>query len=417
MRLHIAALSLLSALSPLSQTVFAQFTSVDIGNPAISGSATAVAGGYSITGGGTNIAGSSDQFFFAYESRVGDFDVKMRVASLAAADVWSKAGLMAREALTTNSRHASAFATPSVNGCYFSSRAITNGATANTGSFPVGYPNTWLRLRRVGAALTGYASLDGQTWMQLGTMTLSSPPASMFVGVAATGANASQPATAQVREYGTTVGGTIGIVRALEPIGPSSRNTGLIFSEIMYHPRLSNTLEFIEILSTLPNTEDLTGWRISGDVDYAFPAGTQIRPGQFLVVARNPQALQAAAPNLSGVLGPWAGAETNALPDNEGTVRLRNRGGAVLLEVVYEGNPPWPTAADGAGHSLVLSHPSWGEASPRAWSPSAWIGGSPGALDPVAAEGTDSIVINEFLAHTDEPCWTSLSCSTPGHSP
>jgi hypothetical protein len=416
MHLNTTALSLLSALqmSLLGQTVFAQLTSVDIGSPAVSGSATTVPGGYSITGGGTNIAGNSDQFFFAYETIAGDFDVKVRVASLSAADVWSKAGLMARETVATNSRHASVFATPSFNGCFFSFRSVVSGPTTNTGSFPVGYPNTWLRLRRVGAALTGYSSLDGQTWMQLGTLTLSAPPASLLVGVAATGANASQAATAEAREYGTVAGGTIGIVRVpFEPIGPSSRNTGLIFSEIMYHPRLSNALEFIEIFSTLPNTEDLTGWRISGDVDYAFPAGTLIRPGQFLVVARDPQALQTAY-GISGVLGPWSGAETNALPDSEGTVRLRNRGGAVLLEVVYEGSLPWPIAADGAGHSLVLSRPSWGEASPKAWSPSAWIGGSPGRLDPLEVEATDSIVINEFLAHTDDPLQDFIELFNPG---
>ena len=138
MRLHLAALTLLGVSSLLGQTVFAQFTSVDIGNPAISGSATPVTGGYSISGGGTNIAGNSDQFFFSYESRTGDFDVKLRVASLSAADAWSKAGLMAREALTTNSRYAAVFATPNVYGCYFWQRATTNGTAANSGSFPAG---------------------------------------------------------------------------------------------------------------------------------------------------------------------------------------------------------------------------------------------------------------------------------------
>lgn len=54
-------------------------------------------------------------------------------------------------------------------------------------------------------------------------------------------------------------------------------------------------------------------------------------------------------------LGPWT--RTNNLPNDAGTVRLRNRLGAVLLEVNYSDEPPWPAAADGGGHSLVLARP------------------------------------------------------------
>jgi hypothetical protein len=63
----------------------------------------------------------------------------------------------------------------------------------------------------------------------------------------------------------------------------------------------------------------------------------------------------------------------------------------------------WHAAPDGAGHSLVLSRPSFGEKDPRAWSASPAIGGSPGAFDHYQSEPADQVVINEFLAHTDEP--------------
>jgi hypothetical protein len=46
---------------------------------------------------------------------------------------------------------------------------------------------------------------------------------------------------------------------------------------------------------------------------------------------------------------------------------LCNEQGSVLLEVNYSSQAPWPRAVDGAGHSLVLARPSYGEASPRAW--------------------------------------------------
>ena len=75
------------------------------------------------------------------------------------------------------------------------------------------------------------------------------------------------------------------------------------------------------------------------------------------MVARNPVDLIAVT-GLSGVLGPFAGDPAGTLPDSEGTIELRHRTGAVFLTVVYRGDPPWPAAADGAGHSLVLAQPS-----------------------------------------------------------
>ena len=69
----------------------------------------------------------------------------------------------------------------------------------------------------------------------------------------------------------------------------------------------------------------------------------------------------------------------------------------------YTGDPPYPAAADGAGHSLVLARPSYGERDPRAWEASIGLGGNPGAADVPSPVSQRTIVINEFLAHTDPP--------------
>ena len=44
-----------------------------------------------------------------------------------------------------------------------------------------------------------------------------------------------------------------------------------------------------------------------------------------------------------------------------------------------------------------------GEDSVLAWQPSAYVGGSPGKLDPVPDDPLRDVVINEYLAHTDLP--------------
>lgn len=182
---------------------------------------------------------------------------------------------------------------------------------------------------------------------------------------------------------------------------PSSDRTPLIISEIMYNPEDSagsNSLEYIEIFNTDAVARDISGFRISGDVDYTFPPGTTMGFRSYVVVARDPGAVQQAYA-INNVFGPFIG----NLPNNAGTVRLRNDYGGIVLEVDYEDQHPWPVAADGAGHSLQLARPDYGEGSERAWAASALVNGSPGGMDKSTESPLRGIVINEFLAHTDLP--------------
>jgi hypothetical protein len=139
-----------------------------------------------------------------------------------------------------------------------------------------------------------------------------------------------------------------------EPLGPSSRKTGLVITEIMYNPRpvpgesTNSTLEFIEIFNSKPWSEDISGFRIEGSVRYVFPEGTHLRAQGFLVVARVPGLVQTNYA-ITNVFGPWEGASTNRLSTERGIVQLRNRLGAALLTVNYQDSPPWPESADGTG--------------------------------------------------------------------
>ena len=188
-----------------------------------------------------------------------------------------------------------------------------------------------------------------------------------------------------------------------EPIGPSSRRHGVVISEVMYHPtnRLDGrNLEFIEIYNSQPWFEELGGWRISGAVDYTFPSNVVLQSKQYLVVAANPADFRATY-SFTNVLGPFA--NSNGLQNSSGNLRLRNAGGAVLFEMEYTGDPPYPAGADGAGHSLVLARPSYGERDPRAWELSNSAGGNPGSPDVPSAVAQRTVMINEILARTDLP--------------
>jgi len=375
----------------------------DIGAPVLPGSVTSAGNGFNLSGGGTNIAGGSDQFTFAYQLVAGDFDVEVRLNTFDGQDAYALAGLMARETLAANSRFAAAAASPSLQGTYFMNRS-TAGANATFGNAePVNYPQTWLRLTRVANTFTAYTGWDGQNWVVLGSVTIAMP-SGVYVGQFVCGASTSQVATVAFRDLGPGTGGTV--IPTLpksdrEILGPSNRRSGLVVSEIMYHPRRSantNDLTFIEIYNSDIVFQDISGYRVTGEVSYTFPPGTILNAGKFIVVAANPAALESAY-GLSGVYGPYSGTLSRA----GGTVRLRNNVGAELVEVEYETAAPWPASADGAGHSLVLARPSYGEGDPRAWAASDTIGGSPGRMEPFAFDPARDVVINEFLARTVEP--------------
>src|SRR5262249_2970838 len=78
---------------------------------------------------------------------------------------------------------------------------------------------------------------------------------------------------------------------AVEPLGPSTRRTGLGITEIMYKPAAradGRTVDFIEIYNSNPYGEDISGYRLSGEVDFTFPPGTVLSGEGFLVVAKVP---------------------------------------------------------------------------------------------------------------------------------
>lgn len=185
-----------------------------------------------------------------------------------------------------------------------------------------------------------------------------------------------------------------------EALGPTSRRTSWVISEL--HPTPApradgRDLEFVEVHNAGLIAEDLGGHRLSGDLDYTIPANTVVPAGGFLVVAPVPADL-AAVHGLTGVLG---GMDRRL--GRAGTLRLHNPAGAVLLEVTWSDLPPWPAAAAGAGSSLILSRPSYGEGDPRAWSASVRVEGSPGGPEPDPSHAHQGLLINELLAHTDPP--------------
>lgn len=152
-------------------------------------------------------------------------------------------------------------------------------------------------------------------------------------------------------------------------------DTTMVFNEIMYHPELNEpTLEWVEFHNQLAVDLDISGWSVTGGIQYTFPTGSIIRGRGFLVLAINPSAL-AAATGLPNVFGPFTG----RLDNNGDTLELHNNSGRLMDRISYEADGDWPVGADGAGPSLAKRDRNTASRPARNWIVSAQGGGTPGA--------------------------------------
>ena len=164
----------------------------DIGNVSLAGSAGFDNGTFTISGSGDDIWNAADAFTYVYQPISGDVDIRARVSDMSYTTAWSKAGVMIRETLNSNSKHAMVVVTPA-KGLAFQRRAVTGGLTAHTGS--IGAPPYWVRLVRRGNTFTAYRSAFGSTWTVMGSVNIAMM-SNVFVGLPVTSNNYSALCTA-----------------------------------------------------------------------------------------------------------------------------------------------------------------------------------------------------------------------------
>jgi hypothetical protein len=152
----------------------------------------------------------------------------------------------------------------------------------------------------------------------------------------------------------------------------------------MYHPveeggtpSGDENLEFIELYNNQAVFEDLSGFAFTTGIRYTFPSGTTIGPKGYVVVARDPDAVETAY-SISGVYGPF----TSGRFDNDGErIELSNTNGEIIISFRYNDARPWPVSPDGTGHSLILAKLGGDPEDASSWSASTYIGGTPGGPD------------------------------------
>lgn len=192
--------------------------------------------------------------------------------------------------------------------------------------------------------------------------------------------------------------------------------SALQITEIMYRPLQDETgeggeLEFIELKNTGASAIDMSGLRFTSGIDYKFPHGQELRPGEFLVLGEN-----------EGHFEQRYGKKPfqvylKKLSNSGQRLTIQDALGQVIFSVRYEAASPWPALAHGHGFSIVPvdANENLLPDDPANWRASASAGGSPGADDPEPV--VPMVFITEALAHTDLPLRDFIEIYNPNESP
>lgn len=167
----------------------------------VPGSSAYSSGTFTINASGADIEGTSDQFHYVYQPLSGDGTIIARITSIQNTDSWAKAGVMIRETLTPNSRHAMMLLTPG-NGLAFQRRVTTGGGTFHTSGSLVVAPY-WVKMVRSGNTFTAYSSANGSAWTLVGSDTITMTP-NVYVGLALTSHNNTALCTATIESVNAT---------------------------------------------------------------------------------------------------------------------------------------------------------------------------------------------------------------------
>jgi len=171
---------------------------------------------------------------------------------------------------------------------------------------------------------------------------------------------------------------------ALVDFFPPQNLDALKITEIMFNPIgfgawNGEELEFLELKNTGTIDLNLGGLTFTSGIEFTFPNGTLLGPGEFFVLGRNTSAFESLYPGFS-----LNGLYTGKLANNGETLTLSTPFGQTILSLTYDDQSPWPMTPDGHGFSLVPKEPSIKPGDQGSlWRASTLKNGSPGHDDPL----------------------------------
>jgi regulation of enolase protein 1 (concanavalin A-like superfamily) len=168
------------------------WTTSDVGAVSIPGNGGVGPTSATVSASGADIYGTADAFTYVHRPLSGDGFLQARVSSQQPTHVWAKAGVMIRESLAADAKHAFMLVSAS-SGSAFQRRTTTGGSTSNTGS--TGAAPIWVRIERTGSTLTAKRSSDGVNWTTVGSASITMA-SNALIGFAVTSHDNSVTSTA-----------------------------------------------------------------------------------------------------------------------------------------------------------------------------------------------------------------------------
>jgi hypothetical protein len=178
----------------------------------------------------------------------------------------------------------------------------------------------------------------------------------------------------------------------------------LRISEVNFHPHAANLVaglaeadvardqfEFVELTNISTERIDVSNVEFTRGIQFTFPAGTALAPGQHLVVAKNRAAFQSRYGAAVNIVGEFASGD---LSDSGERLELRDAAGNLIQSFSFGLGTALPARAMGGGSTLEVD-PATGSLVP-----STRFGGSPGSA---GFDAPSPIVVTELLAHSAAP--------------
>jgi hypothetical protein len=168
----------------------------------------------------------------------------------------------------------------------------------------------------------------------------------------------------------------------------------IVINELLYHPESRDPKdEYIELYNRGAVPVDLSGWRLSGGIDFEFN-GRVMLPNEYVLVVADRLRFSGRFPEIDSVVGDWGGrlsnrAETinliNAREERVDRVNYADEGDwSVRIRGIDDRGHQgwtWSDSHDGVGRSLELIAPSLSNNQGMNWAASRESWGTPGRVN------------------------------------
>ncbi len=172
------------------------WSGADIGNPSLAGSDSLSNDIWTISGSGTDIGGTADQFHFVWQPLTSNGGIRAHVLTQTNTNSRARAGVMLRQSTDASAPFYAVVVTPQ-SGLFVLKRTTHGGKVSTVANLLAVTAPIYLQVQRSGTTYTASTSSDGVTWTPItGSSVTLSPTGTWLAGMAVTSHNTSMVSTA-----------------------------------------------------------------------------------------------------------------------------------------------------------------------------------------------------------------------------